>query len=188
MLPTALYYTTPGQLSRGFFRRRPGTGQQRQQPHPPPAPGRERTSEGGSKAARQFIGIQKTAPQALTTTVGCDTVRVHRRGRHARASALQRGPTRKGWPSFFSPRQGARCSARTGLAGLSRQKGWGAPCCQAAARTPRPAGLPLPARAAGRRAGSVRFAHSTKVARGSAPGAALYPDRRQRRRLGARQP
>lgn len=86
----------------------------------------------------------------------------------AKASALQRGPTRKGWPSFFSPRQGARCSARTGLTGPSRQKGWGAPCCQAAARTPRPAGLPLPTRAAGRRAGSVRFAHSTKVPRGAA--------------------
>lgn len=54
-------------------------------------------------------------------------------------------PARAG-PLSFSPRQGARCSARTGLAGLSRQKGWGAPCCQAAARTPRPAGLPLPTR------------------------------------------
>lgn len=70
-----------------------------------------------------------------------------------KASALQRGSARKGWPSFFFAqdsndyRPGSRTlRARTGLAGLSRQKGWGAPCCQAAARTPRPAGLPLPTR------------------------------------------
>lgn len=42
------------------------------------------------------------------------------------------------------------------------------PAAGAAARTPRPAGLPLPTRAAGRRAGSARFARSTNVARGSA--------------------
>ena len=76
MLPTALPYHTPAKLSRAFFRsaahNRAATA--RQQPHPPPAPGRERTSEGSSKAARQYIGIQKTEMQVLTTTAGCDTV------------------------------------------------------------------------------------------------------------------
>ena len=185
MLPTALPYHTPAKLSRAFFVRRHTTGQQRQGSNPTPRPPQGGSALGGrQQGARQFIGIQKTAPQALTTTVGCDTVRVHRRGRHARASALQRGPTRKGWPSFFSPRQGAQCSARTGLAGLSRRKGWGAPCCQAAARTPRPAGLPLPTPRGWAPRRSVRFAHSTNVARGSAPGAALFPDRRPRAAAG----
>ncbi len=49
--------------------------------------------------------------------------------RQAKATALQRGSARKGWPSFFSPRQGARCCARTGLTGRPPAKGWGAPCC-----------------------------------------------------------
>lgn len=77
-------------------------------------------------------------------------------------------PARAG-PLSFRPGWGARCCARTGLAGLSRRKGWGAPCCLCSSPHPTACG-PTPSHpsAAGRRAGSVRFAHSTKVPRGAA--------------------
>ena len=84
------------------------------------------------------------------------------------------GPLRLSGPAARTPR------ACTGLTGQHPGKGRGAPCClAAAARTPRPAGLPLPTRAAGRRACSARCARCASVARGSAPSAALFPDRRQ---------
>lgn len=76
-------------------------------------------------------------------------------------------PARAG-PLSFRPGRAPDTAPARGLLGCHGKNGWGAPCCQAAARTPRPVGLPLPTRAAGRRAGSVRFAHSTKVPRGAA--------------------
>lgn len=73
MLPTALPYHTPAKLSRAFFVRRHRTGRQRQNGNPTPRPpqGGSATSEDSSKAARQFVGSQKTAQQGLTTTQGC---------------------------------------------------------------------------------------------------------------------
>ncbi len=76
MLPTALPYHTPAKLSRAFFVRRHTTGQQRQGSSPTPRPpqGGSAPRRCGGKASRQFIGIQKTAQQHLTTTNGCGTV------------------------------------------------------------------------------------------------------------------
>lgn len=166
MLPTALYYTTPGQLSRGFFRRQPGTGRQRQQPHPPPAPGRVRTSEGTGQAGPNSSGSGNSPRHwgGLTTARRCATIQEHRRWGRA-SGHFKRGPARKGWPSFFVAWQRE-------VAGVPPAAQWQPPAPRG------PTGLPFPPCAAGRRACSAPCGRFASVARGSARCAALFPDRR----------
>lgn len=75
-----------------------------QQPHPPPAPGRERTSEDAGKPPGS-LPATKNRRKGLTTTQSCDRVKEHRRGHGSDSNRVpRRGPTREGWPSFFWPK------------------------------------------------------------------------------------
>lgn len=195
MLPTALPYHTPAQLSRAFFVRRHRTGRQRQNGNPTPRPpqGGSATSEGSSKAARQFVGSQKTAQQGLTTTQGCGIMWVLPRRAARESDRTSKRVSPQGLALFlFRPGRAPDAAPARGLLGYHGKRDGVPP---AAKQQPAPHGLrayPFPPGAAG-------AAPASRC--GPGPALACWPrwraGRRKRRplsrpppgrRLGARQP
>lgn len=99
-------HTPPPARCQGLFSAatRQAAAMAQQQPHPPPAPGRERTSEDAGKPPGS-LPTAKNRRKGLTTTQSCDRVKEHRRGHGSESNRVpRRGPTREGWPSFFWPK------------------------------------------------------------------------------------
>ena len=70
-------------------------------PRPPVGGGAPQRHEGSEHEAPQPPKSTPPQKKLLTTPKSCAIVKMHRRG--TATAVLLRGPTRKGWPSFFLP-------------------------------------------------------------------------------------
>lgn len=184
MLPTALPYHTPAQLSRAFFVRRQRTGRQRQNGNPTPRPpqGGSTTSEGSSKAARQFVGSQKTAQQGLTTTQGCGIMWVLPRRAARESDRTSKRVSPQGLALFlFRPGRAPDAAPARGLLGYHGKRDGvraypfppGAAGAAPASRCgPSPALACWPRWRAGRRQAPPSFQTAARAAAGRAPAVA----------------